>query len=128
LYLCKVKKIVQITVVSVFSLLFYFLLSSNNKATATTFIYSNEQKAPEKVAAVDASDFYLSTRTTTTFAIAKNNVSFSFKTFSNAVFATHLKTIESIIQVAYWQYTLHSKNSLFRLEQSEILFPFHYYW
>ena len=122
------KKTVQIAVLSIVSLVFYFLVSSNSKATASTFIYSIEQKAPEKVASVDASDFYLSTRTTNTFTIAKNNVSSSFKTFSNAVFATHLKTIESIIQVAYWQYTLHSKNSLFRLEQSEILFPFHYYW
>ncbi|KGD68558.1 hypothetical protein [Flavobacterium aquatile] len=122
------KKIVQITLVSLFSLVFYFLLSSNSKATATTFIYSNEQNAPEKVSSVDASDFYFSTRTTNTFAIAKNNVSSSFKTFSNAVFAAHSKAIESIFQVAYWQFTLHSKNSLFRLEQSKILFPFHYHW
>lgn len=116
----------QITLVSLFSLVFYFLLSSNSKAT--TFIYSNKQNAPEKISSVDASDFYFSTRTTNTVAIAKNNVSSSFKTFSNAVFATHSKAIESIFQVAYWQFTLHSKNSLFRLEQSKILFPFHYHW
>lgn len=122
------KKTVQIAVLSIVSLVFYFLVSSNSKATASTFIYSIEQNAPEKVSSVDASDFYFSTRTTNTFAVAKNNASSSFKTFSNAVFATYLKTIESIIQVAYWQYTLHSKNSLFRLEQSQILFPFHYYW
>ena len=77
------KKLVQIAVLSIFSLLFYFLLSSDSKATASIFIYSNEQNAPEKISSVDASDFYFSTRTTNTFAIAKNNVSSSFKTFSN---------------------------------------------
>lgn len=122
------KKIVQIALVSLFSLLFYFLLSSDNKATATTFIYSNEQNSPEKISSIDASDFYFSTRTTNTFTVAKHSANSTFKTFSNAIFAIHSKAIESIFQVAYWQFTLHSKNSLFRLEQSKILFPFHYHW
>jgi hypothetical protein len=127
-YLRIVKKALKIAVFATLSLLFYFLLSTNNKANTVAYNYSNEQNAPEKVKSIDASDFYFSTRNTNTLAVAKNNANTSFKTFSNAVFATHLKTIESIIQVTYWHYTLHAKNSLFRWKQTQILFPFHYYW
>jgi hypothetical protein len=125
-----VKKALKIALLSTLSLMFYFLLSTNISNTNSLASNTTKENTPQKeqIKSIDTPAFAFSNRTSFGFSVAKNNANTTFKTFSNAVFSYHTKAIERLLKVTFKHYTLHSKNELYRLSQSKILFPFHYFW
>lgn len=129
-YLWRVKKPLKIVLLSIFSILFYFLLSTNKGATELKTHTESHTEFPEKQklkSFVSKDYIVLSTRTNVPFSFSKNNPNTTFKTFHNSLFV-HTKTIERVFNIAYTQYNFYAKNVLARFKQTDIIFPFHYFW
>lgn len=124
------KKALKIAALSVIPVLFYLLISVNAALTVSGNTQYTKQGSPEKekLNTTDSSVFLcLPSRTKISYTDSKNNPVPTFKKLSTPFFV-HTKTAEMLFNVVFFQYTLFSKNVLYRFSQTKILFPFHYFW
>jgi hypothetical protein len=127
-----VKKPLKTVLLAIVSILFYFILSTNKGAVElkneTASASHTEYPEKQKVKSIISKDcIVVSTRTNVAFSFSKNNPNTTFKTFHNSLFV-HPKTIERVFNIAYTQYNFYAINVLARFKQTDIIFPFHYFW
>lgn len=121
------KNTAKFVLLSICSALFYFLLSTSSTAAIKNdkAINGFENSQKEKIKSIDADHFFcLSTRTT---SLTNSNPTVTFKVVSNSLFIRTL-AIERLFNTTFSLYKFYSTNGIVRFTQTDIIFPFHYFW
>jgi hypothetical protein len=122
-----VKNTAKFILLSIFSALFYLILSTSSDASVTNDKANNgtENSQKEKIKSIDSDHFVcLSSRS---ISFTKNNPGSTFKVVSNTLFI-HTIAIERLFNTTFSVYKFYAINGIVRFTQTDIIFPFHYFW
>lgn len=129
-YLCNVKKTLRLIVFTSFLVLYCFVMSlySNN-----AFIENSSFSKPSNS---ENRQYYFSTSLNSIYHIANtenfvnffDNVSTSSPKNSFNKISVLVKITEQLFFNRFTQYSFESLNLLINLQQTNLIFPFHYFW
>jgi len=122
-----VKNTAKFVLLTIFSALFYLILSTSSDLSITKgkTINGTENSQKEKIKSIDSDHFVcLSSRS---ISFTKNNPNSAFKVVSNTLFI-HTIAIERLFNATFSVYKFYAINGIVRFTQTDIIFPFHYFW
>jgi hypothetical protein len=124
------NKIIRTTILFIFLLLYSFATSyySGNLACSNLSSTSCRHSDTESQYLLNSKNLFCHTTQYKTSVNAVNNVSSSSSKNSFLDFFANLKASEHTFLNRFQQYILFSKKILLGFRQTDIIFPFHYFW
>lgn len=130
MYLCGVKKTIRIIALLNISVLYCFIISlySGNALTHSSAFSKLTKSESKNCCTLPASDLLCHTAQATISAPAFTTApSSSLKNPFNDFWAW-AKLTDGVFFSTFLQYSFYSQNLLIRFRQTDIIFPFHYFW
>lgn len=128
-YLHEVKKIFRIFAILTIFILYGFVLSLySNNAFIDNYISSQTTSEAKQYNSLTSSCLLCHTAQTGCSIAVHTNGSLSLHKNFFSEFSICLRASEQLFFVAFSQYRFYSQNLLGRLQRTDIIFPFHYFW
>lgn len=124
------KKVVKAAALFPILVLYCFIVSLYSTGISASGIKFQNDQSTKEGSYFPIGGNYLLYHTTKTENVVngfKNLLTFSFKNHTND-FLAHRKAAESYLFNTYSEYIFFAKNLVVKLQQTDIIFPFHYFW
>ena len=129
-YLCAVKKSLRIFGLTSISLLYCFVIGmySGVGSNANAAVAKHSNASGESYAAsVSAGTFHHTVQSENSFTAVNHARPFSLKNVYDE-YSACLKISEQLFCTSFVQYSFYSHKLLMRVQQTDLIFPFHYFW
>ena len=120
-------KYISITTLSILYCIITCLCIGNTFASNTTFSPPNNLITQSHQSTFSDTIFYHTAQAENVICISNNIPSASIKySFKNN--ADGIKVAAQLFLHTFYQYSFYSKNEIARLQRTDIIYPFHYFW